>query len=955
MTNSALVSLVQNAAILLALVLLFDQITSKRKISRKIHIQIITGIVLGTLGIGIMQAAFKLEPGIIFDTRSVLLSMSAVFFGLIPTVIAIIMTALFRIFQGGAATAVGVSVIIATGSIGLIYRYFWKDKLIEITPLKFYIFGILNHIVMLALMFILPFTDALHVVQNIGFPVMIIYPVATVLIGMLMVNRLKREKLSLALKVSEERLRLALNASQIGTFEWDMIKKIHTWSDWHEIIFGFKIGEYNGTFEQFYERIHPDDIIKFEEKLDLAQKNKEYYEDEFRVIWPDKSIHWIYALGEFDYNEYGKAVRMRGTVSEITTRKTIENSLIESEIRFRTLLDKAPEGIFVQVEGVFVFVNSALMDLLEAKSAKDLIETPMMDVIAPQFHDAVFKRIANQNETGNASPLMEQEYITLKGKRISVETTASPIKYEGKNANVVFVRDITQRKIDEEQIRKLSAAVDQSPVSIVITDLNGSIEYFNPKFTELTGYTLNDTKGKTPSVLKSGFTSDDEYKNLWETIKSGNVWKGEFKNVRKDSSTYWEAAFISPVRNLYGDISHYIAVKEDISEKKQILQELIEAKNKAEEANVLKSHFLTNMSHEIRTPMNGILGFLELLKDVDLTSTEREEYIEIINKSGHRLLDTINDIIEMSRIESGNLNLDSQTLNVNDVLKDLFKFFKAQTDQKGIAFIPAFQNQKSIHFLNTDRSKLESILTNLIKNAIKFTDNGFIELDLKRASQSLVFSVKDTGRGIPENRLAAIFERFIQADLKNTRGHEGSGLGLSISKAYVDFLGGTIWVESEVGKGTTFYFSLPYDAIENEKIEKNTNIRTLELDHSQIKVLVVEDEEDNFQYLNIVLTKMGIHVERTSNGLDAIMRLKQKHDFSFVLMDIKLPDISGIDVTKEIRKFDTQTPIIAQSAYLVSGYKDSYTNDGFNDYLMKPIKKESIQNIVNRYVSQKPK
>lgn len=953
MEKSALVSLLQNAALLLTLVLLFDLITSKRKISRRIIVQVIIGIVIGTLGIGIMLAAFKLEPGIIFDTRSVLLSMSAVFFGLIPTIIAIIMTALFRMFQGGAAATVGILVIIATGSIGLIFRYFWKDKLIEISNKKFYLFGILNHIVMLAIMFVLPWESATNVIKNIGLPVLIIYPIVTTLVGMLLVNRLKREKLANSLKESEERLRLALNASQIGTYDWDMVQNKITWSEWHEIMFGFNVGEFKENFESFEQRVHPDDIEPLMNKIDSCIKTKSFFEFEFRIIWPDCSIHWIYSVGELIFNEHGEALRMRGTVTEITNRKEIQISLIESENRFRTLLDKAPEGVFVQLDGVFVFVNTALMHLLEANSEKDLIGSKIMDVIAPQFHDAVFKRIANQNETGNASPLMEQEYITLKGKRISVETTASPIKYEGKNAHVVFVRNITQRKIDEEQIRKLSAAVDQSPVSIVITDLNGSIEYFNPKFTELTGYSLNETKGKTPSVLKSGFTSDNEYKNLWETIKSGNVWKGEFKNVRKDGSTYWEAAFISPVRNINGDISHYIAVKEDISEKKQILHELIEAKNKAEESNILKSHFLTNMSHEIRTPMNGILGFLELLKDVDLTSTEREEYIEIINKSGQRLLDTINDIIEMSRIESGNLNLDKQTLNVNDVLDDLFKFFKVQTDKKGIALIPAFHNQKSKLFLNSDRSKLEGIITNLIKNAIKFTDNGFIELDVKIESQTLVFSVKDTGRGIPENRQAAIFERFIQADLKNTRGHEGSGLGLSISKAYVDFLGGTIWVESEVGKGTTFYFSLPYEAIEQEVLELNSQSASLQKEDALINVLIVEDEEDNFQYLNIVLSKMGIHVERTTNGADTIMRMKQKHNFSFVLMDIKLPDISGIDITKEIRIFDTQTPIIAQSAYLVSGYKDSYKNDGFNDYLMKPIKKESLQQIVQKYTQNK--
>ena len=359
------------------------------------------------------------------------------------------------------------------------------------------------------------------------------------------------------------------------------------------------------------------------------------------------------------------------------------------------------------------------------------------------------------------------------------------------------------------------------------------------------------------------------------------------------------------------------------------------------------------MSHEIRTPMNGILGFLELLKDVDLTSNEREEYIDIINKSGLRLLDTINDIIEMSRIESGNLNKDEQNVNVKEIFEDLYMFFKPQTDQKGVLLIPAFQNQIQKLQLITDRIKFESILTNLIKNAIKFTDKGFIELGVHTHSDSVVFYVKDTGRGIPKDRQDAIFERFIQADLKNTRGHEGSGLGLSISKAYVQLLDGKIWVESLEGQGTTFFFSLPYDFIEEDNITHNNPSDLVPLDESKINVLVVEDEEDNFQYLNIVLTKMGIFVERVINGKDAIKRMKQKNNFSFVLMDIKLPDISGIEATQEIRKFNTQTPIIAQSAYLVSGYKDSYLNDGFNDYLMKPIKKESIQSIVSKYVIPK--
>ena len=239
-----------------------------------------------------------------------------------------------------------------------------------------------------------------------------------------------------------------------------------------------------------------------------------------------------------------------------------------------------------------------------------------------------------------------------------------------------------------------------------------------------------------------------------------------------------------------------------------IEKELIAAKEKAEESNRLKSHFLANMSHEIRTPMNGILGFMDLLRDIHITNEERDSYINIVNKSGQRLLDTINNIVEMSKIEAGQQHIDLKELNLSEVFLDLYNFFKAQTDDRKIDLVlnldPITQNINII----TDRFKFEAILTNLLKNAIKFTSNGYVEFGNKFLDNKLVYYVKDTGIGIPNDRLNAIFERFVQADLKISRPYEGSGLGLAIVKGYVDLLGGKIWVESELGVGSTFYFSL---------------------------------------------------------------------------------------------------------------------------------------------------
>jgi signal transduction histidine kinase len=437
---------------------------------------------------------------------------------------------------------------------------------------------------------------------------------------------------------------------------------------------------------------------------------------------------------------------------------------------------------------------------------------------------------------------------------------------------------------------------------------------------------------------------------MWKIIASGNVWSGEFLNIKKDGSQYWEYATISPIKNNKNEITHYVAVKEDITEKKQIYEDLLIAKNKAEESNQIKSHFLANMSHEIRTPLNGILGFLELIKDESITAKERNDYIDIINKSGIRLLETINDIIEMSKIEAGFSKLEPELVDLIDLLNDLYRFFKPQTDTKKLQLIPEFQNKYSELKLVSDKNKLNGILTNLIKNAIKFTDSGFIKIDINQSSEGILLSVSDSGRGIPSEKIKAIFDRFIQSDNSYTRGHEGSGLGLSISSAYVELMGGKIWAESELGKGSSFHVLLPY-ITNNEPVATKTETKSEKMENVNNKtILVAEDEDDNYQFLNIVLTRLGYQTYHAKTGLEAIHLLESNKQISLVLMDIKMPEMSGIEATIEIRKTNKTIPIIAQSAFLKTGYEDLINENGFTDYLMKPIKKDLLIELLSKYM-----
>ncbi|MHB1108461.1 MAG: PAS domain-containing sensor histidine kinase, partial [Lutibacter sp.] len=458
----------------------------------------------------------------------------------------------------------------------------------------------------------------------------------------------------------------------------------------------------------------------------------------------------------------------------------------------------------------------------------------------------------------------EMEIITAKGKQVWIRVIGEADRDDDGiivKVNGTF-QDISERKFAENQLQKLTMAVEQSPVSIFLTDIEGNIEYVNPKVIEITGYTLEELIGKNPKIFSAGQTPKSVYKKLWTTIASGKEWHGEFHNKKKNGEFYWELASISPIINKNGKITNYLAVKENITDRKEkeadlivaneelafqneekekraaelivankelVFQnkekekraaELIVAKEHAEESDRLKSAFLANMSHEIRTPMNGILGFTELLKEPDLSNEKQQRFIDIIQKSGARLLNIINDIVDISKIEAGLMKTDIKTSNIKEQIKYIYTFFKPEFEKKGLQFYVKKNFLEEDLIVETDPEKIYAIFSNLIKNAIKFTNKGSVLFGYERKLEYLEFYVKDTGIGISKDKHEAIFKRFIQADISNDMAIQGAGLGLSISKAYVELLGGKIWVESEVenlaiGKagGSAFYFTIPYKQV----------------------------------------------------------------------------------------------------------------------------------------------
>jgi signal transduction histidine kinase len=383
--------------------------------------------------------------------------------------------------------------------------------------------------------------------------------------------------------------------------------------------------------------------------------------------------------------------------------------------------------------------------------------------------------------------------------------------------------------------------------------------------------------------------------------------------------------------------------------------ELVLAKEHAEQSDKLKSAFLANMSHEIRTPMNGILGFAELLKEPKLTGDEQQEYIGIIEKSGARMLNIINDLIDIAKVEAGQMNILISETDINEQLLYIYNLFKPEVENKGMKLSFTIGLSAKNALINTDQEKIYAILINLVKNAIKYSTRGSIEFgySLKNANTQgeLEFFVKDTGIGISKDKQKVIFNRFVQADIDDRQALQGAGLGLSIAKAYVEILGGKIWVDSEEGKGSVFYFSIPYipGTIQEDKNDGIVSKDILDENVKDLKILVAEDEDTSYKLINMYLNKMCRAIIHAKTGLQAIEACKNNPDIDLILMDIKMPEMNGYEATEQIRQFNNEVVIIAQTAYSLSGDREKAIEAGCNEYISKPISRAFLYEIINSY------
>jgi PAS domain S-box-containing protein len=855
-------------------------------------------------------------------------------------------------------------------------------------------------------------------------------------------------------------------------------------------------GEYKGcnrAYEEFYGvtraqmigktvyDIHPFGIAAGYARLDQDLiEHPGVQQVETRARRADGTMRDIFLSKATYTTPAGNLAGIVGVLLDITDRNQMEREMARLKQFNENIVQSMSEGILMDdADGRIVFVNPALAMMLGCAS-EALIGQHWTTIIPADQQDLV--KNANQLRSRGETSQYEIQVARQDGTRLPVLISGNPRFENGAYAGTLAVfTDITERKRAEEKLRQLSRAVEQSPVTIVITDTRGNIEYANPRFTQVTGYTLDEALGQNPRILKSGETPTHAYARLWQQISAGGEWRGEFHNKKKNGELYWESASISAITDEQGRITHYLAVKEDITarkrieaqvraakdyaeklfevipsaiftvdlnsvitsvndqmvktlgytreelvgqpchafaldpcdlgcglcservpkpiiarectmrrkdgtlrtilknvdeirdgngkviggvesfeditERKEAELELQRAKQSAEDATRAKSEFLANMSHEIRTPMNAVIGMTSLLLDTNL-STQQRDFTETIRASGDALLAIINDILDFSKIESGHLELEHHPFEVCRCIEEALDLVASKASEKGLDL--AYTIGEAVpDAINGDITRLRQVLVNLTNNAIKFTEKGevVVSVSAQRLAENnfeILFAVRDTGIGIPADRMDRLFKSFSQVDASTTRRFGGTGLGLVISKRLAELMGGAMWVESEgvPGKGSTFQFTIRATAAPNPG---TLSLRAVQPQIAGVRALVVDDNHTNRQILELQLQTWGMQPQCAASGREALEWIRRGDRFDVAILDMQMPEMDGITLAEEIRKLrDARAlPLMILTSVGSRAEAEKTTRVEFAAFLLKPVKASQLYNALVDTLAQR--
>lgn len=680
-------------------------------------------------------------------------------------------------------------------------------------------------------------------------------------------------------------------------------------------------------------------------------------------------------------------------------RSKIKNLLLSKTQRERCILKVQPKGGLVKytevVSSVFVFdkkknVQLVMIDLTQKREAENL-SLRFNKILTDSYNEIYFfnaenykfiqvtkgalqtlgytaeeivtmtpidiTRYTHEEFTRLLAPLINEEKNQLvfetihrrkDGSTYPIEVRLQLSRDESPAIFIAIIQNLSERKeasIKLEERDRLINALSDASFEAVILSKNGYCIGLNLAAENMFGYSFEEAKNKE---IKSWVTTATR-ESMQDFVDSSYEGSIRGSGLRKDGSSF-SCEIKGRISVFEGEEITVLSVN-DISEQLRVEKELILAKEKAEESDKLKSAFLANISHEIRTPMNGIIGFSQLLKSQDLDEEEMKMYIDTIDNCSNYLLSIINDIINISRIETGSIELFEEKMSVNDLLVSSINQYRLHAENKGLKIECTDKLSHENDLVLADEKKVRNTLNNLIDNAIKFTQKGRVSIGCQQKGGFLEFYISDTGIGISEANQSVIFERFRQAELEADNLYGGTGLGLAISKAYIERMGGRIWVESKLKSGSTFYFTIPHKPV-NKVIPVQTDRDSNKMDFSGKNILIAEDEEANFQYLRLLLTHAGANVLHAKNGQEAVDMCQKNDHIDMVLMDMKMPKMDGYEATKSIKGFAPHIPIIAQTAYALVHDSKLALEAGCDDYISKPISRVLIMEKIAKFFNK---
>ncbi|KAA5542639.1 PAS domain-containing protein [Roseiconus nitratireducens] len=684
---------------------------------------------------------------------------------------------------------------------------------------------------------------------------------------------------------------------------------------------------------------------------------------------------------------YRSGDEVEGVVLTLIDVQSLVDARRELE-KFRYMAESAMDlFVLADARGKMLYVNPVVTTLLGYQS-DDLVGQSLA-VIDQSMNNSRVSQMLSQCESTGIAPF-ESRLRRQDDEEIFVEISVSSVSFGSQQFLFATMRDLTARRRDEQQLRLQYKAIESAVNGILICDVRQHdcpIIYANPGFYEMTGYSPEETLGKNCRFLQGERTDRQKVAELRESIHEGKRCVVTLLNYRKDGSPFWNELQLTPVHEGDGTLTHFVGVQHDVTAQREAQEKLKRAnetlankqaalrasQQRALAASETKSEFLANMSHELRTPMTAVLGFADMLR-AETDDSNAIEKIDTITRNGKYLLSLLNDILDLSKIEAGKLDIDNESVNVAQVIEDVADLMHVRARQEGIPLIVEFQSEVPRE-VTADRVRVRQILVNLIGNALKFTDEGEVRVTiaLERNSDAesngsgaadLVVRVADTGIGMSDEQLQDLFQPFTQGSHRAKRKYGGTGLGLSISKRLVDAMGGDIQVESRKGNGSVFTLRLPVTAEQlsqlvrpsPERPERTQRESTFRFPQIHARVLLADDRRDIWRVVKYFMEKCGAEVVVTEDGRQAVDAARaareEGHPFKLILMDMQMPVMTGKEAVIKLRQDGFDVPIIALTADAMDGEREACIDFGCTDYIAKPVDGRRLVKMVDRLMRE---